>query len=137
MSHYDLSTYETAIGAPASGLERLAAAASHGAPFLAMPILLPFLVWLLLPMVQPSPYVRHQAMQAMLFHLFVTIVGAAVGGAATALWMIPILGWPPALVLTLVAGVFGIWAVVIMIIATWKAFQGEPYRMPVVGGFGH
>jgi len=47
-----------------------------------------------------------------------------------------LLSWPAALVFLVIgAGIF-LWGVVIEAIATWKAFSGEPYRMPIVGGLG-
>ncbi|MEB3195900.1 MAG: DUF4870 domain-containing protein [Candidatus Sericytochromatia bacterium] len=118
-----------------TGLERLAAGVAHGAPFLGVPLLAPFLIWLLFPLLRPSPYVRHQAMQAVLFHLFAVILLTPLWAAAMALWYVILIGWPFALPLTILAGVVSLWMGWVVLVATWKALHGEAYRMPVVGGF--
>jgi uncharacterized Tic20 family protein len=137
--------------APLSGAERAAATACHGAVFLGMPFLLPFAIWLLFPLLgEPSTYVRHQAVQAMLFHVLVTVVGSAFfvavviaffgSIAASALastftrWLH--MAWPVTFAVLIAGGLFLAWATIIMLIATWKAAVGRPYRMPLVGGFG-
>src|SRR3989344_8592875 len=67
-----------------------------------------------------SKVVRFHAMQS-------TILFGGVFVANIALGFIPILGWLVGLLLSLVA--FILW-----IVLMWKAFQGEMYRVPYVGG---
>jgi uncharacterized membrane protein len=138
MSDFHLHTYDTDLMVPATGLERLAAASSHGAMLVALPFMLPFAIFVLYPLVGgSSAYVRHQAVQAMLFHLFFLLVTTALTGMTVFFMHILILGWPFAAVTGLADAVFFVWGCVVMFIATLRAFQGRTYRMPVVGGFGH
>lgn len=128
------SSLVTAAPAPETGLERLAAAASHASLVLAMPFLLPLLVLVLYPLLgPPSPYVREQSIQALLFHLLITVVGGGLLGLG-GLLASTIIGLPLALPCWLVGGGVTLWGWVISLIATIKACQGVPYRMPVVGG---
>jgi uncharacterized membrane protein len=137
MSDYYLQNYDTDFIVPANGMERLAAAASHGAMILAAPFLLPLAIYILFPLLGgSSPYVRHQAVQAMLFHLFFLFGTTVFGSVTMFLLHILIIGWPFAAVTGLAGGIFFIWGCVVMLIATVRAFQGRPYRMPVVGGWG-
>jgi uncharacterized membrane protein len=137
MSDFHLHTYDTDLMVPASGLERLAAASCHGAMVLALPFMLPLAVYVLYPLLGgSSPYVRHQAVQAMLFHLFFLFVTTVFTSVTVFFLHILILGWPFAAVTGLAGGVFFVWGCVVMFIATVRAFQGRTYRMPVVGGWG-
>jgi len=138
MSDFHLHSYDSDFMVPASGLERLAAASCHGAMLLMMPFMLPLAVFILYPLLGgSSPYVRHQAVQAMLFHLFFLFGTSVLGGVTAFLFHIVLIGWPFAAVTGLAAAVFFLWGCVVMFIATVRAFQGRPYRMPIVGGLGH
>lgn len=129
------SELQSSLPAPQTGLERLAAAASHASLVLAIPFLLPLLVLVLYPFLgPPSAYVREQSIQALLFHLLVTVVGGGLLGLGSILAS-TIIGIPLALPLWLVGGGFTLWGWVISLVATVKACQGVPYRMPIVGGF--
>ncbi len=156
MSRYDLSTtYETAgLSGPGSDADRLAGVVSHGSMLFAMPLVVPVIVLLLAPMFSNARYVRGTAIQALLFQLVITLGGGLLLGIAgvffSAAWIvgaIPLLGllfgpltaligWPVAAVLGLAGLVVAVWGLWIELVATWKAFKGEPYRMPIVGGFG-
>lgn len=155
MSRYDLSTYDTAgLSGPGSDADRLAAVVSHGSMLFAMPLVVPVIVFLLAPMFSNARYVRGTALQALLFQLVITLLGGLLLGVAgvffSAAWVmsaIPLLGlifgpltaligWPVAAVLGLAGLVVAIWGLCIEVVAVWKAFKGEPYRMPIVGGFG-
>lgn len=155
MSQYPTS-YETSRWmAPVSGPERLAGVISHGSMLLAMPLFVPVLVLLLFPLVgRSSAFVRHTAIQALLFQLLIMLVSGLLLGISGAFWglpfitaVVPILGvvlgpiaalisWPVALGFMVVGGLVLLWGLWIELVATVKAFNGTPYRMPVVGGFG-
>lgn len=137
MSPYDMTMPNALSAVPSTGEERIAAAACHAGPFFGMPFLLPVAILLLFPVLRPmSPYVRHQAIQSVLFQGFVLIVGGTLTGVAVVFFHILIIGWPIAAVFGLAAVIFWAWAALIALIATFKAVQGVPYRLPVVGGFG-
>ncbi|MDB5101074.1 MAG: hypothetical protein JWM80_5495 [Cyanobacteria bacterium RYN_339] len=137
MSDFYLHTYDSDLMVPATGIERLAAASCHGAMILALPFLLPLGIYILYPLLGgTSAYVRHQALQAMLFHLFFLFITTAFTSVTVFLLHIIILGWPFAAVTGLAGGIFFLWGCVVMVIATLRAFQGRPYRMPLVGGWG-
>ena len=136
--------------APVNGTERAAAAFAHAGAFLFMPFVLPLCIWAYFSAIQPSSYVRHQALQAMLFHLivtvatsvFVTVLAIAFFGSlfASALaesltrWLY--MAWPVTIGLGVLAGLFTLWSTIVMVVAVVKAAQGKPYRMPIVGGAG-
>jgi uncharacterized membrane protein len=137
MSDYQMHAYDTDMMVPATGAERIAAAACHGAFVFALPFVLPLIIYFLFPIVQPqSVYVRHQALQAGLYHLFVFFIGTVLFGIGHVFLLIPILGWPFAAFFYLLGAVFCVWAFVVMFIATMRAFQGRPYKMPLVGNWG-
>lgn len=137
MSQYPTIRPDALLPEPTSGTEKFVAAASHASPFFGLPILVPLVVLVAYPALAPaSAYVRYQAMQALMFHLFVTIVAGALFGAATGLWALVLIGWIPALVLTILGGLFLMWAIVIEVLAVLKAFNGAPYGLPVVSQFG-
>jgi uncharacterized membrane protein len=130
LNHHPLNPAD----APQTGLERLGAALSQGSILLGAPFVMPILVLVLFPFVhKSSSYVRDQAIQALLFHVLVVVVGGALWGAAIVFWHIFLIGWPFALVITLLAGAFSLWAWVIALVATIQALRGNPYRLPVVG----
>jgi uncharacterized membrane protein len=47
-----------------------------------------------------------------------------------------LISWPVAVLFGIIGGLVLLWGLWIELVATWKAFNGAPYRMPVVGGFG-
>jgi uncharacterized membrane protein len=155
MSRYPVSYETQGLLAPASGPERLAGVISHGSMLIGMPLFVPVIVLLIFPLIQPgSRFVRHTAIQALLFQLLITVVGGLLLGIASAAFSLPIISavvpvlglilapiaaivsWPVALVFGIIGGLVLLWGLWIELVATWKAFNGEPYRMPVVGGFG-
>ena len=97
--------------AETKGNENLMGAASY---------LLGFLTGIIFLLVEKqSRFVRFHAMQS-------TILFGGIFVANFALGFIPILGWIVGLVLTFAA--FILW-----IVLMWKAFQGEMYKVPMVG----
>lgn len=113
------------------------------------PVILPLVVWLAVKRTQP--YASQQAKQAFFFHLFFSIlsVGAVLGlqvimfstmfsgvgsGAAPdpASFNTPV--FPLALVGVYgVLGVLGLINAIFSVIAAVQAFQGKPYRYPLLG----
>lgn len=157
MSHYELSPHHAPAAGlvPVSGAERLAGVVAHGSMLLFMPLIWPVGVFVLsFVMGAGGRYARSAALQALLFQLLITIVGGGLLSVAAAFfsvaWItgaVPLLGlllgpitallsWPAALVFLLLGGAFFLWGIWIEAVATWKAFNGDPYRMPLVGGFG-
>jgi uncharacterized membrane protein len=122
---------------------------------LAMPLIWPVGVFCVsLLMGAGGRYTRAAALQALLFQLLVTIVGGGLVSVAAAFfglaWItgaVPLLGlilgpltallsWPAALLFLGIGGVVFLWGLWIEAVATWKAFNGDPYRVPLVGGLG-
>jgi uncharacterized membrane protein len=155
MSRYPVSYETQGLLAPASGAERLAGVISHGSMLIGLPLFVPVIVLVIFPLIRPgSRFVRHTAIQALLFQLLITVVGGLLLGIASAAFSLPIISavvpvlglilaplaaivsWPVALIFGLIGGLVLLWGLWIEVVATWKAFNGEPYRMPVVGGFG-
>ncbi len=136
--------------APTNGSERVAAAFAHAGAFLFMPFVLPLAIWVYFTAIQPSNYVRYQAVQAMLFHLILTVAGSVFGtvlvvaffgsfiasilAESITRWLY--MAWPVTIGIGVVAGLFTIWSTIVMVVAVVKAAQGQPYRMPIVGGLG-
>jgi uncharacterized membrane protein len=120
------------LASPA-GWERLAAATAHAAPMLAVPLLGPGVIWVVGGLLGGSRFVSSQALQALLWHLFATVLLAPLWGATYALWMLILIGWPFAIVMTLVSGVASLWFFWHCLFATLAAFAGRPYRLPIVG----
>ncbi|MEB3220672.1 MAG: DUF4870 domain-containing protein [Candidatus Sericytochromatia bacterium] len=119
-------------GLQPAGWERLAAAAAHASPLYA-PLLGPALIWLVGGNVGGSRFVASQGLQALLFHLLVTVLLTTLWGASYALWALILIGWPFALVLTAFAVLATLWAAWHCFWATLAAFGGRAYRLPIVG----
>ena len=155
MSHYPSPSETQSLMTPTSGTERLAGVISHGSMLLAMPLFIPLVVLIVYPLVAgPSRFVRHTAVQALLFQLLIALVGGGLLGIAGLFWGVPfltaaipplavilgpllaLLSWPVALVFLLAGCAVVLWGLWIEVLATYKAFKGERYRMPIVGGFG-
>jgi uncharacterized membrane protein len=75
---------------------------------------------LLLVVEKDSPYVRFHAMQS-------TIVFLIVAGVQLVLWGIPLLGWLLSILVVFPLQIF-LW-----LFLMYKAYQGERYKLPVVG----
>lgn len=127
--------------------EQVAAVLCHGSLLLGVPVLLPLLVSLLYPRLRgPSPYVRQQALQSLVFHVAVSLVAGAllvlalVSGlfvvvqAALAVQSLPETWYVPFLLLFASAIVL-LWASLVALVATVKVIQGKPYQLPLVKGW--
>lgn len=136
--------HELAALEPSTGLDRLLAASGHAGGLAVVGMgWLPALIWLLAPAVSAQPaYLRHQALQALLFHLVTLVVVSVLGSLAwgfaygSLLIITAPVFLPLALLLGLGSGLFYLWSVVVMLIATVQSVQGRPYRMPLVGRIG-
>ena len=155
MSPYELGPYETAhLSGPGSGADRLAGVVSHGSMLIGLPLVVPVCVFLASPLFDNGRYVRGTALQALVFQLIITFVAGLLLGVAGAFFSaaflagaIPILGlifapiaavlgWPVALAFGVLGAAVAVWGIWIELVATWKAFNGEGYRLPIVGGLG-
>lgn len=85
---------------------------------------LSYLAWfvtgiLLLVIEKDSRFVKFHAMQSTLFFLPVAVL-------ETVLWSIPVLGWLLGFLLWIVS-------LVVWLVLMFKAFQGEHFKLPVIG----
>lgn len=78
-------------------------------------------------------YVRFHAMQSILFSAALFVLYIVLAIAQTVLSFIPYIGWIVSLILTLGWAVIGIGAFVFWIMLMVKAYQGERYKLPVIG----
>ncbi len=67
-----------------------------------------------------NPFVRFHAMQS-------TILFGGIYIAMTVLFFIPILGW-------IIEYFLGFLSVILWVLLMWKAYNGEKYKLPIVGG---
>ncbi len=87
----------------------------------ALTYLLGFITGIIFLLVEKnSKFVRFHAMQSTILFGGLFVVNVVLG-------FIPLLGWLVGLLLSLLA--FVLW-----IVLMWKAFQGEMYKLPYVGG---
>lgn len=142
---------QTALAMPTSTLDKVGAALAHGSVLLGVPFVLPLCTLLFAMFVQPSPYLKTQSIQALAFHFVVSLIvgvllfiagalgifgliaGILASGQAGGELVLPA-NWGLALLVLLLSMLFLAWASIMALIATIKAFQGKPYRYPLVGG---
>jgi uncharacterized membrane protein len=77
------------------------------------------LIFLLLE--KDNKFVRFHAMQSMAVFLGLFVV-------SWVLWMIPIIGWT-------IAGLLSVASFILWLVLMIKAYQGEKFKLPVVGDF--
>lgn len=77
------------------------------------------LIFLLLE--KDNKFVRFHAMQSMAVFLALFVV-------SWILWMIPIIGWT-------IAGLLSVASFILWILLMIKAYQGEQFKLPVIGDF--
>ena len=138
---------------PSTGLERGAAAFSHGAQLLGVPFVLPLAIMLIFPLFQPSEYVRRQSLQALAFHLLVTLISGGLFGLAFVLGLFGVVeavlragpdgellvlpaNWGLAMLSVLAGLLVLLWGSILALVATVKSLRGEPYNLPLVGNLG-
>ncbi len=78
-------------------------------------------------------FVRFHAMQSILFSAGLFVLYIVLMVVQTVMSFIPYIGWIISLILTLGWAVIGIGAFVFWIILMIKAYQGERYKLPILG----
>jgi len=75
-------------------------------------------------------HVRFHAAQSVIASALIVVVSVGVSMVSGVLALIPIIGWLVVFILTmsLTVGTFVIW-----LVSMWKAYQGEPWELPVAG----
>lgn len=147
----------TALTTPTTGFDKVLAGAAHGSMLLGIPFLLPIATLVWATAVQPSSYVKNQSLQALVFHAVTTFVGGALFVAAglfgffplfLAIWAavqtgadpnaaiesIPV-NWAMMGLFIFLGAAFLVWSSLLALIATVRAFQGRPFRYPLIGQF--
>jgi uncharacterized membrane protein len=95
-------------------------------------LLVPAIVFLLVDPYRKNRFVRFHSVQCLLFCGAVVLLGAALRLAAVAVLLIPLLG---PLLVALVYVVVAMGAVLLWLVLVVKAFQGEMFKLPVLGNF--
>jgi uncharacterized membrane protein len=93
---------------------------------------IPAVFFLVLEPYNKSRFLRFHSVQCLLLWAAATLVGIALKLASVVLFIIPVLG--PLLVL-LVSVVVSLAVAVIWLVLVVKAFQGEMFRLPLLGDF--
>lgn len=93
---------------------------------------IPAVVFLVLVPYNRNRFVRFHSVQCLLFCGVGVLIAIALKLAGLVLFIIPVLG---PLLVVLVAMVVGLAAVVIWLVLVVKAFQGEIFKLPVLGDF--
>jgi uncharacterized membrane protein len=105
--------------APAAGLtDNVAGMLSY--------LLIPAIVFLVLEPYNKRRFIRFHAFQC----IFLCIAMFVLGIALSILWHIPVLGW---LVLFLLWPLIGLAELILWIILLLKAYQGQMWKLPVIG----
>ncbi len=77
-----------------------------------------------------NKYVRFHAMQSILLGVAWVIIWVALSIALTALKFIPVIGWIINAAIYLILGLGGF---ILWLLLMYKAYQGERFKLPVVG----
>jgi uncharacterized membrane protein len=130
---------ETAAFCPGCGLALQAEARAQGkvgalpetiAGVLAYFTFIPAIIFLALDPYNKNRFVRFHSVQCLLLWGAAILVGIVVKLATLVLFIIPVLG---PLLVVLVGAVFVLGAVVIWLVLVVKAFQGEMFKLAVIG----
>ena len=89
----------------------------------------PLIVWLVKK--DQMPLVNDQGKQSLNFQISLSIVGIAVAVIGGILHFVPIIGWIVAGLVYLAALAVGIYALVLVIMASTKAKEGVSFRYPI------
>lgn len=111
--------------------ERLIAAIVHLSIFF-LPIVLPLVVWVIEKDKTSKQWLAEQCKQALVYQGVLTVAGTVLGIVASIL-IVATFGFG-ALIILPIAGIAGLIVVIIAILAAIKAFNGEDYKYPLVGG---
>ena len=82
---------------------------------------IPAIIFLAMPPYTRDPFIRFHSWQSLIFGVGCFIVNVVLG-------VIPILGW-------IVLVFFSLGALIIWLIAMYKAFQGEKWKIPIIGNY--
>ena len=93
---------------------------------------IPAIVFLVLEPYNKNRFLRFHSVQCLLLWGAATLVGIALKLASVVLFIIPVLG---PLLVYLVSGVVALAVAVIWLVLVVKAFQGEMFRLPLLGDF--
>lgn len=91
---------------------------------------IPAIIFLVLDPYKQNRFLRFHSVQCLLFCGASIVLGVALKLASVVLFIIPVLG---PLLVWLVSVVVGLAAFVIWLVLVVKAFQGEMFRLPVLG----
>jgi len=91
---------------------------------------IPAMVFLLLVPYSKNRFVRFQCLQCLFLTLICLLLGVALKLASPVLFLVPLVG---PLFVSLVSIVGALAAVVIWLVLVVKAFQGEVFKLPVLG----
>jgi len=84
-------------------------------------------------MKKDDKYVKFHAMQSILFGIVVFVVMIGLGIVGLVVGLIPAIGWIIGLVLGLVQLVLSLGVFVVWLLLMWKAYNGEKYKLPLIG----
>ncbi|HZQ95505.1 MAG TPA: hypothetical protein VFA67_10885 [Candidatus Sulfotelmatobacter sp.] len=93
---------------------------------------LPALIFLLVEPYRRNLFVRFHALQCWLTAAVVILLGLILRVAGLVLFLIPMLG---PLLVVLMGAVIGLAAVFVWLVLVVKAFQGETFKLPILGEF--
>ncbi len=128
------STASEPGAAPEAPPAAAAAASSGGDDKVLGPVayltIIPAIIFLLIEPYNKNHFIRFHSLQCLLLAAAAVSLSIANMILSTALAFIPVVGWLISLLLSLAVtvGIFGAW-----IIAAIKAFNGEEFRLPVIG----
>ena len=97
-----------------------------------LPILFPLILWFVEKDKTGKEWVKKQAKQALIYHVTVAIIGTIIGVLLMLLAVVTFgLG---GLLALLVFPLYGVVVTIFAILATIKAYHGEDYQYPIIGG---
>lgn len=115
---------------PATG--KVGALSENVAGALAYFTFLPAILFLFLEPYRRNVFIRFHALQSFLLTAAIVLLALVLRLASYALLVIPVLG---PLLVVLVAVVAGLAAVFLWLVLVVKTFQGQPFKIPVLGDF--
>jgi len=128
----DQAALDQAVPTEARAQGRVGALPENIAGVLAYFTFVPALVFLVLDPYNKNRFVRFHSVQCLLLWAACGLFAIALKLASVVLFIIPVLG---PLLVYLVSTVVGLAAVVIWVVLVVKAFQGEMFKLPLLGDF--
>lgn len=129
----DISAFCPACGRPVSVPDRTTAQGTRDALLggLAYVTVIPAIVFLVVPALKSSRFVRFHSWQSLFFGAAAVVAAALVKFLFAILSVVPVIGFPVA---WLSIGITFIAIAVIWVVLPVKALQGQSYELPVLGG---